>query len=283
MKIKQVFNNNAISALNEQQQEIVIMGSGLGYMKKPGEPVEEKRVEKIFTIDNAETSNRLTALLNELPENMLDISDEIIKQAKLTLGKDLNDVIYVSLTDHIYYALERHEKGMDIPNALLWEISRLYPEEYSLGKLALEIIEKHTGKTLPEDEAGFVAHHIVNAELNEDMTNVINITRLTQQILDVVKYHFQIDFEPNSLAHHRFITHLKFFAQRLFSGVSGSSRDQFLFDIVREKHQHAYRCVEKISQFIYSTYGYSLSVDDRLYLTIHINRIKENVESPKSS
>ncbi|MFB8736241.1 hypothetical protein ACEQPO_29125 [Bacillus sp. SL00103] len=29
---------------------------------------------------------------------------------------------------------------------------------------------------LPEDEAGFIAMHIVNAELNEEMPNVIQIT-----------------------------------------------------------------------------------------------------------
>ncbi|MDQ0297915.1 beta-glucoside operon transcriptional antiterminator [Salibacterium salarium] len=283
MKIKQVFNNNAISALDQQQNELVIMGKGLGFMKKPGDAVEEQHIEKVFTIDNQETSNWLTNLLNELPEQMIDISDEIIKNAKLTLGKNLNDIIYVSLTDHIYYALQRHEKGMDIQNALLWEISRLYPEEYKMGQEALNIIEHYTSVRLPEDEAGFIAHHIVNAELNEEMTNVVNITRLTQQVLDIVKYQYHIDINANTLSHHRFVTHLKFFAQRLFSGVQHGSKDEFLFNVVKEKHEDAFRCVKKISKFIEETYGYTLSKDDQLYLTIHIHRVTSNEQVTKNS
>src|SRR5699024_11806463 len=74
-------------------------------------------------------------------------------------------------------AIQRHKDGMNIKNGLLWEISNIYQEEYAIGKKALEIIEAHTSIQLPDDEAGFIAHHIVNAALNEEMTNVVNITR----------------------------------------------------------------------------------------------------------
>ena len=64
--------------------------------------------------------------------------------------------------------------------------------------------------SLPEDEAGFIALHIVNAELNEEMPNIINITKVMQEILSIVKYHFKIDFNEESLHYYRFVTHLKF-------------------------------------------------------------------------
>lgn len=277
MKIKQVFNNNVISARDEDDHEIVIIGNGLGFMKKTGDDVLEENIEKIFTIENTEISKRLTTLLEEVPEDIFDISDEIIKLAKLTLGKNLNDIIYVSLTDHIHYALERNKKGMDIKNGLLWEISRLYNEEYTIGKKAIDIIKKHTSIQLPEDEAAFIAHHIVNAELNEEMTNVIKITKVTQEVLNIVKYHFNIDFDTTSLAHHRFVTHLKFFAQRIFSGLNYAPKEEFLHAIVRNKHKKAYNCTERINTFIESTYNYTLSNDEKLYLTIHINRVVSQV------
>lgn len=59
---------------------------------------------------------------------------------------------------------------MEIKNALLWETQRFYNHEYLIGKEALSIIKNRLIIDLPEDEAGFIALHIVNAEL--DMTQV---------------------------------------------------------------------------------------------------------------
>ena len=39
-----------------------------------------------------------------------------------------------------------------------------------------------------------------------------------KEILKMVKYHFNIEFDEESINYYRFITHLKFFTQRLSSG-----------------------------------------------------------------
>ncbi|MFD2508866.1 CAT RNA binding domain-containing protein [Halalkalibacter alkalisediminis] len=35
MKIKKVFNNNVVIANNQQNQEVVVMGRGLAFQKRP--------------------------------------------------------------------------------------------------------------------------------------------------------------------------------------------------------------------------------------------------------
>src|SRR5699024_6884940 len=100
-------------------------------------------------------------LLEEVPLQIIEISDEIIQLTKLTLGKELNDIIYVSLTDHIHYAIQRHKDGMNIKNELLWEISNIYQEKYAIGKKAIEIIKVHTKIKRPDNEAGFNYYLIV--------------------------------------------------------------------------------------------------------------------------
>ncbi|ASB91383.1 PRD domain-containing protein [Bacillus sonorensis] len=273
MKIAKVINNNVISVLNERGQELVVMGRGIAFQKKPGEMVDESRIEKIFRLDNKDISDRFKTLLDEIPIEFMEVSEEIISFAKMRLGKKLNESIYVSLTDHIHFAIERHKKGLDIKNALLWETKRLYRDEYSIGKEALDMIKHKTGVELPEDEAAFIALHIVNAELNEEMPNIVNITKVMQEILNLVKYHFHIDFDEESLHYYRFITHLKFFAQRLFSGAYMESKDDFLFDTVKNKYREAYGCTNKIRQYIQKEYGQELTSEELLYLTIHIERV----------
>ncbi|MBJ7895140.1 BglG family transcription antiterminator LicT [Bacillus atrophaeus] len=273
MKIAKVYNNNVVSVINEHDKESVIMGRGIAFQKKAGDKVDEGRIEKIFTLENKDVSEKFKTLLYEIPLECMEVSEEIISYAKMRLGKKINDSIYVSLTDHINFAIERHKKGLDIKNALLWETKRLYKEEFSIGKEALLMVEKKTGISLPEDEAGFIALHIVNAELNEEMPNIINITKVMQEILSIVKYHFNIEFDEESLYYYRFVTHLKFFAQRLFNGTYMESSDDFLFETVKEKYHRAYKCTEKIKQYIQKEYDHELTSEELLYLTIHIERV----------
>jgi beta-glucoside operon transcriptional antiterminator len=273
MKIAKVINNNVISVMDEQNKELVIMGRGIAFQKRPGDVVEQEKVEKIFKLDNKDISEKFKTLLYDIPLEYMEISEAIINYAKETLGKKLNESIYVSLTDHIVFAIERSKKGLLITNALLWEIKRIYKDEFEIGLKAIEKINNKIGIKLPEDEAGFIAMHIVNAELNEEMPNVVNITKLIQDVLNIVKYHFKIDIDEDSLNYFRFLTHLKFFAQRLFGGTSLVSKDDFLYEMMKEKYKDAFACVKKIRDYIEKEHGQDLTKEEMAYLAIHIERV----------
>lgn len=190
MVIEKILNNNAIVSLNEDKSEIIVMGRGVAFGKRPGDLVDKDRVEKVFTLENDDLTNKLKELIEEIPMEYMKLSEDIIKYAKLQLGKKLNDNIYISLTDHIHYAVERYKKGLTIKNGLLWETKNLYKEEFQIGMEALKMIDQALGVKLPEDEAAFIALHIVNAELNEDMGNIMAMTEIVQEILKIVQYHF---------------------------------------------------------------------------------------------
>ncbi|MFJ5762902.1 BglG family transcription antiterminator LicT [Neobacillus sp. NPDC093182] len=273
MKIAKVYNNNVISAFNEKNQELVVMGRGLAFQKKPGDTVDEEKIEKTFVLKNNDISERFKTLLYEVPIEYMEVTEEVIQLAKSRLGRNLNDSIYVSLTDHIHFAVDRHQKGYDIKNALLWEIKRFYKDEFSIGMEALKIVKEKIGVLLPEDEAGFIAMHIVNSGLNEEMPNVANITRVMQDILNIVKYHYKINFDEESLNYFRFVTHLKFFAQRLYSKNYIEDDDPFLYESFKQKHKEAIKCTEKINDYIVNQFDYSLTNNEKLYLAIHIQRV----------
>ncbi|PCK18923.1 transcription antiterminator LicT [Bacillus pumilus] len=273
MIISKVINNNVVSAYDDEQHELVIMGRGIAFQKKSGDPIDEERIEKVFSIQNKDISEKFKTLLYDIPIEYMQVCEAIIDHARKTLNKNLNDSIYVTLTDHITFAIERHQKGMDIKNALLWEIKRLYKDEFVCGLEAIRIIHDKLNIQLPEDEAGFIAMHIVNAELNEEMPNVIQITKLIQDILNIVKYHFQIDLDEESLNYFRFVTHLKFFGQRLFNETQMENQNEFLYEVVKEKNTTAFQCAEKINDYVQKEYNRSLIEDEMLYLTLHIDRV----------
>ena len=203
----------------------------------------------------------------------MEISEEIIKYAEETLGKKLNENIYLTLTDHISFAMTRNKQGLNIKNPMLWEIKRFYKQEYAIGLIALSIIKENFEVTLLDDEAASIALHIVNAELNQDMPKVVAMTKVIQEILNIIRYNFKMDFDEESLSYHRLVTHLKFFAQRMMNETTSKGDDEYLYDIVIEKYNDVYKCVNKIKTHLKKVYNATLSKEEMTYLTIHIQRV----------
>ena len=55
--------------------------------------------------------------------------------------------------------------------------------------------------------------HIVNASLDENIANIYEITKITKNIVDIVRYHFNLSINEDELNYSRFMTHLKFLAK----------------------------------------------------------------------
>lgn len=277
MKINKIINNNVIS-VTQNNQERVVMGKGIGFQKEEGDIVEESKIDKIFDLNNQEISDRFKTLLIEVPIEVVQAVEKIIEVAKIEYHKELSDTIYVALTDHINFAIERQQEGMAIKNGLLWEIKKFYPTEYEVGMRGLDWIEEIAGVKLPADEAGFIAIHLLNAEHN-NLADYNHVTEMVQNILSLVKYHFRLDFDEESLTYFRFVTHLKFLAQRILSKNPLNTSEIELYDIVKEKYKDAFKCVKKIEVFLMKKYQYEMTKDEALYLTIHIQRLISRNES----
>ncbi|HLR20330.1 MAG TPA: PRD domain-containing protein [Staphylococcus sp.] len=277
MKINKIINNNVIS-VTQNNQERVVMGKGIGFQKQAGDIVEESKIDKIFDLNNQEISDRFKTLLIEVPIEVVQAVEKIIEVAKVEYHKKLSDTIYVALTDHINFAIERQQEGLAIKNGLLWEIKKFYPTEYEVGMRGLDWIYEIVGVKLPEDEAGFIAIHLLNAE-NNNLADYNQVTEMVQNILSLVKYHFRLDFDEESLTYFRFVTHLKFLAQRILSKNPLNTNEIELYEIVKEKYKGAFKCVKKIEVFLMKKYQYEMTKDEALYLTIHIQRLISRNES----
>lgn len=275
MRIQRILNNNVVITLDENGEERVVCGKGIAFKKKAGDELDSQQINKIFVLKDQGMNEKFKQLLLNIPLEHIRLADEIISISETKLGKRLNESLIISLSDHIYTAISRYLEGIAIKNAMLWDIKRFYEDEFEIGINALDMIEELFHVRLPDDEAGFIALHIVNAGMDEiNMEQIVDITRIMQEVSNIVKYYFSIEFDINSVYYYRFITHLKFFAQRLVLGktIDDGSNDGLL-DIVKTKYQTSYKCVGKINDYIKSKYNYELSLEEQLYLTIHIERV----------
>ncbi len=274
MQIYKVLNNNVAVVLDKDNQETIVMGKGICFQKKVGDTLEESHIDKVFALSNGDMNSKFQQLLRDIPLKYVALGEEIVQYARLELGKKLNDMIYVSLVDHIYFAIERLKSGVVVKNALLWDIKKFYPYEYEIGKYTLARIEDLFHLRLSDDEAGFIALHVVNAQEEHESVNMFQITELMQGVCNIVKYTFHIEFDEEDVYYYRFITHLKFFAQRLITGkIFQDDNNDDLYEVIKKRYYNSFQCVKRIEKYLSDKYSYPVSHEEKTYLTIHIERL----------
>lgn len=282
MTIYKILNNNLILSRDEQGHEVIVKGCGIAFQKKKGQQVDESLIEKIFTAETAQISKEIQGYLTAIPEKYLDFVEDYVNEVKEKEGLKLNDSIYFSLSDHIMGAISRLEQGIRIQNMLLFDIKQLYHKEYDIGTELLKRVNETFHVNLSVDEAGFFALHFVNAQ-DGSRTDSYQISIIVHQILDVVqKYYGDMEFQEENLYYQRFLTHLKYFAQRFLHKELHYDENGELFQIVKEQYKEAYGCVKMIYLMMEEEYQYQMTEDEMLYLTIHIQKITEDHKRLKS-
>nr|WP_304213596.1 PRD domain-containing protein [Fredinandcohnia onubensis] len=275
MKIEKVLNNNVVMCRNELNQEIVVMGKGLAFQRKSGDTIDASKIEKTFILQKHGITEKLAKLLEDTSELYLSISSKILEYAKTQLPNKLDDYLYVALTDHLSFAISRYNQGIQLKNALLWEIRKYYRPEFQIALKALDIIEKETGIRLDEDEAASIALHLVNGQLSGDnMGAAIQIAQMVNDILNIVKDHFDMELDETSVNYERFVTHLRFFGMRYMRKEKLSdSVEDFFHKQIKLKYSGAYKCTKKVSKFLKTEFGWKISKEEEVYLTVHIHRV----------
>lgn len=275
MIIKRVLNNNAVMSLDKNNEEIIVKGKGIAFQKKNGDSIDEKKIDKIFVIDNQDTNRRYQEILVNIPDDCITACEAMIDVIKQHVDKELSDKIYVTLTDHIFNLLERIQMGIVFDNTLLWDVKRLYRQEYQAGLKVVEMIRKTFDVKLDDDEASFIALHIVNAQINADFRDVIELTGMIDDIYDIVESDFALTIDKDGLEYTRFIMHLRVFFERIMNKQHmKSEKSQTLLNTLKKEYPKQYQCVMHILEYVSMKYEEPLE-GEILYLLVHVIKLTD--------
>lgn len=284
MIVEKVLNNNVVVSIDPTtRKEVILMGSGIAFNKKPGQLIDVKRIEKTFIVDDENLGNKIKKLINQIPEGIFELTDEIITHAIVELNVELDKQIYVSLADHIAFAVKRFKNGITIKNELLNEIRRVHRNEFKVSLWAVDYINKKLDIQLPEDEAGFIALHFVNASYKETTMKSVESTKIIKDILNIIKYYFSIELDEDDLNYDRLLTHLKYFAKRIVNNNKQNINDSGFIKVISTTYPEAYGCAIKIGEYIRSNNNYDVNEDEIVYLTMHIQRVISVAREKKES
>ncbi|WP_112179784.1 MULTISPECIES: PRD domain-containing protein [Paraliobacillus] len=272
-KIKKVLNTSVVLVENEDKQEFILFGKGIGFGQKVGNIIVERQADQTFMpIDNTKAKEFLS-LLDSIQPVYMDLTQKIVNQAEKELNTKLNSGIFFTLMDHLNFAVERFKKNINITNRVFWEIKSYYPNEFEVGMFAVELVNQEFVIELPQEEAANIAFHLINAQGGgKETKDSMKHAKMIGSIVNLVRYTLSINMDKENIHYTRFITHVKFFVERYFADIL-LDKDDVLFEQIANLYPDAMDGAFKIKDYINQVYGKSIPNDELTYLAVHIHRL----------
>ncbi|HBG0609715.1 TPA: PRD domain-containing protein [Clostridioides difficile] len=274
--IKKVLNSSVVLVHDTKDNEFILLGKGIGYGKKTGEYICGSNDNQMFVPVENTKSKQFLELMDDIPVDILKITQEIIVEAEKLLNSYFNKNLYLILADHFNFAIERMRKGIKITNRVFWEIKNYYPNEFKVGMVAIYMVEERLGIQLPEEEAANIAFHFANAMASDGNSyDTIKYAKVIGEIINIFVFSLNRTLDKKSMHYMRFITHIKFFVERFFSDSMLSSGDDLLFNQMKRSNPKEMLIALKVRDFLEKKYGKKLTNEEIAFLVVHIARVKQ--------
>lgn len=272
--IKKPLNNNVIIC-TRQQKEVVVIGKGIGFNKKPGMVVDdEAMIEKIYALEHKTQQEHYKALIEEADDAVIQA---VIDAINMITNSDIEidgDHLVVSLTDHIIFAYKRLKQNQYISNPFTMETKHLYPEAYKISASVIHQLNSVLPIQFPEDEIGFIALHIASNMENLTISQMNHINDLISKCIQIIEHDLHQSIDMSSIQYQRFIRHVQFLIRRLSKGETIKSQTEFE-NMLKAHYPLCYNIAVKIMKMMQKQLGVTVYEAEVVYLTLHINHLTQ--------
>src|SRR5699024_8537593 len=94
---------------------------------------------------------------------------------------------------------------------------------------------------MPEDEAAHITMHLINAQLDGNMSHTDEITSLLTNCLRIIEIKSGILINEDSWAYDRFLRHLLALAQRIIANKENTGSNAMLNETIRQQFEKDYQ------------------------------------------
>ena len=278
--VKNIVNNNIVIAKDFYGREVIAIGKGLGFRKHKNEAVYPEEITKTY-ISVDKPNYAVFTLLEEIPFEVIEISQKIIDYAEEHLKGTFNVNFLMTLADHIHFSIVQYHQGNQTPKLLNEEVKRFYREEYNVAQKAVTMINEQFAIDLPKDEVTAIAFHLSTATENKSNPQMLQIMRAVSDIVKIVEQHLGCPLDEHSLTYSRFIIHLKLFLRNVLSDQAAHNEVSFasIFNQLKTEYEQSLECVKSISDYVMEHYNYLCTDEDCIYLMIDIVHLYERSKS----
>ena len=269
-RVIKVLNNNSILALSSPgNEEVIILGKGIGFGKRVSETIKNVENAKIYTLQKKSVAGEALKNAASVKPEFLEIANDIIIETEKAFGK-VDNTILLPLADHIAFAIERMKKGLTISNPLNNDIKALFKDEYDVALKGKEIIKKITGFIINDDEVGYITLHILSALDKESVSESIQIAIAVRDCISSIEEDLDIKINISSLSYSRLMTHIKYMVARAFKG------EKIKLDMneyMKSQLPHSYAIASDVCKKLSKRLKKNFDDVEIGYLALHIERV----------
>ncbi|KIL48459.1 hypothetical protein KR50_14950 [Jeotgalibacillus campisalis] len=276
-KIKKILNNNVLIAQGEQEDEVVLIGKGIGFKRQVNALINQSEVEKLFILRDQSEQEQFKKLLPYIKEDLLKVIISSIELIRERTEGFLNEHIHVALTDHLVFAVNRLMRGMAITNPFILETKALYPYEYEIAKEVVKLFNERAHIYLPEGEIGFIALHIHSAMVNRNVNEINAHSRMIGKLIQIIEQQFDIEIDRESIDYMRLVRHLRYTIERVTRGEKVDEPEK-IASLLKSEYPLCYNLSWKLIKIMQQTLKKPVYDAEAVYLTMHLQRIQTKMK-----
>ncbi|MBP2079223.1 glucose PTS transporter transcription antiterminator GlcT [Oceanobacillus polygoni] len=275
--VKKALNNNVLIASDNEGQEVVLIGKGIGFNRKKNDTITEDVIEKLFVLRNEKEQANYIKLLPQVDEAVLKTIIESINIIQARSNTPLHEKVHVAFTDHIAFAISRLLKGMAIKNPFLKETKALYPAEYEIAADVVDYINQSLQLELPEGEIGFIALHIHSAITEKTIADLNKYSQLVTKLINVIEDQLQIKIDKESIHYLRLVRHLRYTIERIINNELIEEPEK-IANLLKTEYPVCYNLAWKLIKIMQQTLNTSVYDGEVVYLTMHLQRLNNKID-----
>ena len=104
------------------------------------------------------------------------------------------------------------------------------------------------------------------------------IAKALSECVEIVETYFDIHLNRDSYYFYRFITHIKYFLERLLNGDYARDGEAVLSNFIRQQYKNEWLCAESIKDHLTNKLDKEITDDELAYLALHIATMMKSNE-----
>ncbi|WP_246227285.1 PRD domain-containing protein [Propioniciclava coleopterorum] len=277
--VKKVYNNNVVLGTEGDGTEVVLLGKGLGFGRKPGESLDAVGGQR-FVSDATYRATQLAEMLAGATWEQARVAQRIVDLAHERLGTTVSQAILLPVLDHLTFAVRRADEGVEIEFPLKWEVAQLYPDESALGRRALAIANHALGVRLQSDEwVAFALHFINQRWARGDLSSTLALTDVISTAFNELEQRWGKPIDRASMGAARFVTHLRYLMVRVAEDRQLTDAPMDIMGAIRTAQPNAADAAVRLGDVVGLRLGRTLTSDEVAYLALHAGRLYNDVHA----
>lgn len=272
MRVVKKINNNVAECIDNNGKSLVAFGRGIGFPKTPYKLTDLSKIDMTFY----KLDSHFQLLLEEIPEQLMLLSVEVVNMAQKELQGKLNPTLVFSLADHIQFAIKRLTEFKEMKILFSQDIAQLYPKETAVAEKALQVFNQSLKVTMPHSEVTNIAMHFINSQTELQISQEEQELEETIEIISqMIEKELGLVIDREEFNYHRFQAHVRYYIKRSRTEEHFLEGDSSILHSLKKTQPQIYQIAQKVTEFLNLTHGLKTSDDELLYLMIHINRLYE--------